>query len=675
MALVVAAFGLAALPALAQGVYVKDGEIPVSDPSSLGFGPSGVTVNQSNGDVYAAVPFAPFSAGNSVQRFDAAGASLGGFASDITIMGVAIGPPGTTEDGSVFGFDAGVFDGTADINAFSASGTPTGTPFAVDYEFAEPVVTPQIATLASEGATLILYPNAVDDVIDVFTPDGTLITSWNGTDAATTLVDPTSVAVDNSLNLYVVDGGDGGRVVKINPILGISSVLDATGAVTATVNPVTGDVFVGQGAGAAFHVAVFGSDGAEIDDFGAGDFPDGNAFARRVAVNSDSSIAYVSESTTNAVASPPRLVVYREGAPPPVVATMSPSNVRQTSATLSGTVTQLSVAPTTDCHFEYTDQADFDANGFANADEAPCAAQYPSSGASLVLATANVTGLQPNTAYRYRLVASHEDGGGEGTDLAFTTLPDPPTVATGTATGVGQTLATLAGSVNPNGGTVTSCVVDFGPTRAYGRTKPCPEALGGGHDPVAVSVTVFGLVPGATYHYRLRAASSGGASQAADEVFKTLERPDPCAVSPASCQATDRCVVAPAVCATPPLVGRGALAGTAVVRRGRALVEVHCRGAAGTACKGTLRLSAVFDRPGRERAVRRGIGRATFALDAGTAAKLKVRLSRPARRALAKKRRLAARASGTGLEARRIALEVPAPRSPQSPRGQAGVSR
>jgi hypothetical protein len=654
IAAILATMAVATTSAVAQQVvYVQGEDIPVTDPSA--FGPAGVAADHSSGDVYAAVPFAATVGGSTILRFDATGAPLGDFASNIITVGLAVGPPGTGQASNVFALDAGFLDGAADINTFSPTGTPIGSPFAVDYVPSEPLPTPQIATLASEGSTLIFYPNAVDDVVDMFSPDGTLLTSWNGTDAATTLVDPISVGVDSNLNIYVVDAADGGRVVKISAFTGSASVLPGTtGAVTVAVNPTTGDVFVGQGSGAAFHVTGFDSSGAQIADFGAGDFADGNPFPRRIAVNSDSSRVYVSDSG----GTPKRIAVYEEGAPPPVVTTMSASGVRQTTATFAGTVAQSEVAAIDSCRFEYTDDADHQANGFANADEAPCTSEYPSGGASLILATADVSGLDPNTTYHFRLAASNSGGTGEGGDVVFQTLPNAPTVVTAAAGDVQHTRATLGGAVNPNGGPVTSCEIEFGTTTAYGQSRPCAPTPGGGTSAVGVSADVAGLAPGTIYHFRVRAVNGGGATDGANGTFKTPDRPDPCAVDPNSCKPTDQCVVTPASCKPPPVALKASVPGRIAVRAGRALIRVSCKGPAGATCKGTLRLRARIDPPGRRKARTLTIGRARYELPAGTTKVVRVKLSRPARRSLARKGRLRGRITGPVVSDRSVLFRL-----------------
>lgn len=99
--------------------------------------------------------------------------------------------------------------------------------------------------------------------------------------------------------------------------------------------------------------------------------------------------------------------------------------------------------------------------------------------------------------------------------------PTPTPVATA-ATGISPTQATLNGSVDAEGTTVTSCVFEYGPTTAYGQSKPCEGDIPADFSPHPVSVTISGLNPnGATYHYRIVAANSNGSDQSANRSFAT----------------------------------------------------------------------------------------------------------------------------------------------------------
>jgi hypothetical protein len=109
-----------------------------------------------------------------------------------------------------------------------------------------------------------------------------------------------------------------------------------------------------------------------------------------------------------------------------------------------------------------------------------------------------------------------------------------PTVETKTASGVGQTTATLNASVNPNGGEVTECKLEYGTTNAYGLTAACTPSPGSGTSPVAVSTSLelLSLSEDTTYHFRISATNPGGTRTGADGTFKTLPNPPAVVTNP-----------------------------------------------------------------------------------------------------------------------------------------------
>ena len=101
-----------------------------------------------------------------------------------------------------------------------------------------------------------------------------------------------------------------------------------------------------------------------------------------------------------------------------------------------------------------------------------------------------------------------------------------PRVATEPATNVTLTGATLRGSVDPVGFPATY-YFEWGPTTAYGNRIPAADAaLGAAAGAQAVSQDLQGLVPGATVHYRLRAANLFGTVFAGDQSSR-LRCPSP----------------------------------------------------------------------------------------------------------------------------------------------------
>ena len=95
--------------------------------------------------------------------------------------------------------------------------------------------------------------------------------------------------------------------------------------------------------------------------------------------------------------------------------------------------------------------------------------------------------------------------------------------------------------MDPNGGTLGTCHLEYGTTTAYGSNAECAfltaanaecpfvaQATGACEFPLAgaipVYARVFGLAAGTTYHYRVATADEGGPGDGADATFTTLAR-------------------------------------------------------------------------------------------------------------------------------------------------------
>ena len=95
---------------------------------------------------------------------------------------------------------------------------------------------------------------------------------------------------------------------------------------------------------------------------------------------------------------------------------------------------------------------------------------------------------------------------------------------TGVATGIGETFATLAGSVD-NPGPLGSARFQYGTTTAY-RSESASFPIPANTSAVAVAAAVVApLAPGTTYHFRLIASGADGASVSADASFTTAASP------------------------------------------------------------------------------------------------------------------------------------------------------
>jgi hypothetical protein len=135
---------------------------------------------------------------------------------------------------------------------------------------------------------------------------------------------------------------------------------------------------------------------------------------------------------------------------------------------------------------------------------------------------ADVQGLSPNVNYLVRTRATNSQLSTVSSNTAARTAPVPPTVATGEAIGVGETEATLTGTVDPVG-LQTGYRFEYGLSATYEASVPVGrEAVaGGGHGQIAVEQTIDNLLPGATYHFRIVANNAVGPAAGQDATFTT----------------------------------------------------------------------------------------------------------------------------------------------------------
>jgi hypothetical protein len=202
----------------------------------------------------------------------------------------------------------------------------------------------------------------------------------------------------------------------------------------------------------------------------------------------------------------------------PVAETGSPSNVIQTSAHVSGEVDPDGAGDITSCEFVYGPDAGYSEGS------APCSPEA-SAGSPITAATAvsaDLTGLETNTHYHYRLVAGNANGDTPGADQSFETEVPVPGVTTEAATEVGKGSAELNGSFTGNG-EETHYYFEYGTTESYGSSAPAsPADAGTPSGPTHVApITVTGLEAATEYHFRLVATNQYGSSRGGDQTFTT----------------------------------------------------------------------------------------------------------------------------------------------------------
>jgi phosphodiesterase/alkaline phosphatase D-like protein len=190
-------------------------------------------------------------------------------------------------------------------------------------------------------------------------------------------------------------------------------------------------------------------------------------------------------------------------------------SVTHTSATLRGFVTPNDAA-VEDCYFEW---------GTASVEEhsVPCEPTDLGSGEQPVAVSAQLTGLRESETYRYRLVASNDQGTGVGGTARFTTLPYQPKVQIKKAEEVTGESTLLRASVNPEGSPITECSFEYGTTPALGESARCSTLPGAGEGYVEVSAPVSGLSPTTGYVFRVKARNEFGVAYTRTESFTTFK--------------------------------------------------------------------------------------------------------------------------------------------------------
>jgi hypothetical protein len=350
---------------------------------------------------------------------------------------------------------------------------------------------------------------------------------------------PQAVALDSAGKLYVVDSAGSGRVLRFSPS-GSSYVYESTlqsgeGAVAVAVDTSNGNVFVGDLTGGTYHVVAYDSAGNEFDDFAAGAATKSmvEQISGQLAVNSTTHELYL----TNPGGKNLRLFEPIASIPAPTATAATPTPIGQTTATLKATVNPAGHVLIS-CGFEYTDHTDFLANGYANAEDAPCPAVVGTPESTTV--SASVTGLDPGTSYDYRIKVESHGGAAESGGQSFQTLPPlPPEVTTGAATSLSKNGATLGGTLNPKGGTVSDCHFEYVTQAAFqgggfsgAATKACTTKPSG-NTAAPVSAKVTGLEAGTAYRFRLVAINNSGTTPATDATFSTTA--ETCAENVALC--------------------------------------------------------------------------------------------------------------------------------------------
>jgi hypothetical protein len=200
----------------------------------------------------------------------------------------------------------------------------------------------------------------------------------------------------------------------------------------------------------------------------------------------------------------------------PSIATSSTSSVTSSSAVLHGSVNPNGASTTYSFQWGLTNTY-----GLSNP------LKSVGSGTKSVSVHITASGLIPGTVYHYRLVALNRFGGVVGSDRTFKTHGNPPPdAATGPASQISASSATVSGVINPHR-EKTTWLFQYGLTAAY-TVQTFGGSVPAGSSPVVVIQQLQGLLPGTMFHYRIVAVHGSSVVQVgADATFMTFPSPRP----------------------------------------------------------------------------------------------------------------------------------------------------
>jgi hypothetical protein len=194
----------------------------------------------------------------------------------------------------------------------------------------------------------------------------------------------------------------------------------------------------------------------------------------------------------------------------PFLRERSASEIAQTTAKLNAGVNPDGVATT--YQFEYGEEEGVYTHSV------PASPASAGSGSTEVGISQAISGLQPNTTYHFRFVATNGSGTIHGPDQTFTSLP-PALVDVLGPTEVTANAAKLNVYLNPQG-SPTTYHFDYGATASYGQETPGASA-GSGAAPLLQTAAISGLQPNTTYHFRTVVTNGHGAYDGPDSTFAT----------------------------------------------------------------------------------------------------------------------------------------------------------
>ena len=197
----------------------------------------------------------------------------------------------------------------------------------------------------------------------------------------------------------------------------------------------------------------------------------------------------------------------------PTVTTQNAIEIDTTFATLAANVNPNSLSTT--IWFEYGRSLTYGSTVTAQ--------QSPVTGTSTVSASAQITGLSPNTIYHFRVVAENDSGRSEGLDKFFFTLdlPQKPEILLYEIVSIDTGSVAFSATVHPHSFS-TEVSFEYGLSQDQLTGIPADQGTISGQEQVAITAAISGLVPNQTYSYRIKVMNAIGTGYSDFETFHTL---------------------------------------------------------------------------------------------------------------------------------------------------------
>lgn len=394
--------------------------------------------------------------------------------------------------------------------------------------------------------------------VEVYDLDGSAPTNFAGSGVQTGFAvgEPRKVAVDGDEIVYAsIVPGNSGNIVRYDADAGafmdplnvrtlVASFTNQPGDVVSStskqgleVDRVSGNLLVAHGDSAvATGLVEIATPGAtpSIADVHATVVPGTNNWTPAgVGINPDTGKIYVPASTPLPSLQGRTVVFDDDGVAPIEIVPLPATDVGATSANLAATINPAPGGPTghlTSYRFEMS-KTGLDGSWTEVASDALVPPDGDSDADTPV--QTHVTDLEPNTFYRFRVVATRANNtgavvSGEG---FFLTDPAPPSLSGLRVNQVRDTSADLRGRVNPNN-QATSYRFRYEVIGSGGEQQTPVRSAGSGGEPVPVGEQIDGLQPDTTYQYTLEAINQTGTTTTSTGTFATLVGVEPDAACP-----------------------------------------------------------------------------------------------------------------------------------------------